>query len=201
MNIGKRVRVALAATVGVLVVATALTAQPASAADLPINLSGQVKSHIDAAVDSDVVFAATFNGGADVAAGTISGDFAAEPSTLEFKALGLIPVKAGTKLNFTQPVSGTVDLATLRVDVTATFNIELTSFKAVGLPLLDPFRTCRTTTPISANLTGTFDPVAGIVLTGTYTIPAFKDCGLATPFITLFTSGPGNTIDATLANV
>jgi hypothetical protein len=202
MNIGTRARSALVAMVAVLAVGVIGAAQPASAAGLPINLRGQVDSHIGGLVNSDVTFASTFNGEADVEAGTLTGTFAAEPGVLAFNAFGLLPVKAGTELRFTEPVSGTIDLATLQVQVTSTFEIELTSFSLAGLPLLDPALTCRTATPITAELSGTFDPATGIVLEGDYAIPAFTGCGgLNDLLLSLFTSGPDNSIEATLANV
>jgi hypothetical protein len=202
MSIGQRARTGLVAVAAVLVIGVLGAAQPASAAGLPINLQGPVKSHIGGLVNSDVSFASTFNGEADVAAGTLTGTFAAEPGTLAFNALFLLPVKAGTELHFTGPVTGTIDLATLQVEVTTTFEIELTSFSLAGIPLLDPALTCKTATPITAELSGTFDPATGIVMSGTYAIPAFKDCGgLNDLLLSLFTSGPNNTIEATLANV
>jgi hypothetical protein len=201
MSIGKRVRATLAGAVAVLVIGVAGMAQPASAADLPINLAGEVDSHLAALINSDVTFPATFNGGADLTAGTISGTFATEPGTLTFNALGLLPATAVTDLHFTGPVTGTVDLATLEVNVTATFTIELTSFSLLGIPVLDPALTCGTVSPITAELSGVFDPATGIVMEGTYTIPPFQNCGGFNDLITLFTSGPGHTIEATLNNV
>ena len=54
--------------------------------------------------------------------------------------------------------------------------------------------------PITAQLSGNYDPATGIVMNGTYAIPAFQNCGGFNDFITLFTSGPGHTIEATLLN-
>jgi hypothetical protein len=201
MHIGKRVCAALAAAVAVVLISVAGTAQPASAVELPINLAGEVDSHLAALVNSDITFGATFNGAADVTAGTISGTFATEPGTLTFNALGILPVTSETELHFTGPVTGTVDLATLQVEVSATFTIELTSFNIFGIPFLDPALTCETVAPITATLSGTFDPATGIVMNGTYAIPAFQNCGGFNDFITLFTSGPNHTIEATLNNV
>jgi len=201
MSIGTRVRTGLAAGMAVLVLGLAATAQPASAAELPINLEGTVDSHLAALINSDISFAATFDGAADVTAGTISGTFDTEPGQLQFNALGILPVTSETDLHFTGPVTGTVDLATLQVNVTATFTIELTTFYLLGLSFLDPALTCETVSPITAELTGTYDPATGIVMSGDYTIPAFQNCGGFNDFITLFTSGSGHTIEATLNNV
>jgi hypothetical protein len=191
---------ATGAVVAAVLFTVGVTAQPASTAELPINLAGDVDSHLAGLINSDVTFAAEFNGAADVTAGTISGTFDTEPGTLTFNALGILPVTSETDLHFTGPVTGTVDLATLQVDVTATFTIELTSFNILGIPFLDPALTCETVSPITAELSGQYDPSTGIVMSGTYTIPAFQNCGGFNDFITLFTSGSGHTIEATLLN-
>jgi hypothetical protein len=201
MSIGKRMRTALAAGLAVLVIGVGGTAQPASAVELPINLAGEVDSHLAALVNSDITFPATFNGAADVTAGTIAGTFDTEPGTLSFNALGILPATAETDLHFTGPVTGTVDLATFEVEVSATFTIELKSFNLLGIPFLDPALTCETVSPTTAELSGTYDPATGIVLNGDYTIPAFQNCGGFNDLITLFTSGSGHTIEATLNNV
>lgn len=200
MRAPTRVRALLASMVAALVIG-ALGAQPASAVALPINLEGEVDSHIGALVNSDVSFPATFSGEADVTAGTITGTFDTEPGRLAFNALGILPVTADTDLHFTGPVTGTIDLATLEVNVSSTFEIELTSFNLLGLNLLDPALDCKTVSPVTAELSGTFDPATGITLTGDYTIPAFQNCGgINDLLINLFTPGPNNTIEATLLN-
>jgi hypothetical protein len=194
------VRAFLAVGVALLVVGVAGPGSPADAATLPINLTGHADSHIAGLVQSDISFPSTFSGAVDVTASTLSGTLTTQQATLSFNALGLLPVTSTVKLRFNGPVTGTVDLATLAVDVTANFTIELTSFTLLGIPTLDPTLTCETATATSARLTGTFDPATGIVMDGTYSIPAFHNCGGFNDFITLFTSGSGNTIKATLNN-
>ena len=198
MTLRTRLRALLGVGVVALVAAVAAPAQPASAAPLPINMSGDVDSHLAALINADITFPATFVGDADLSTGAVQGTFDTEPGTLRFSALGLLPVETGVDLHFTEPVTGTVDVATLEVDVTATFEIELTSFSLLGIPMLDPNLTCRTVAPITAELSGTLDPATGIVMTGSYTIPAFQDCGFMNDWITMFTSGPGHTIETTL---
>lgn len=59
---------------------------------------------------------------------------------------------------------------------------------------------CRTEVPAEVNLaseTG-FNPIKGGKLSGTYTIPKFEHCLLATPLINLVIPGEGNTVTLTL---
>lgn len=199
MRFRSRARAFVGAGLAAVLFAIAGPAQPASAAPLPISLTGTTKSHLAALIQSDITFDATFDGSVDPASGALTGTYDTEPGTLRFNALGLLPVETGVDLHFTEPVTGSVNLSTLKVDAKATFEIELTSFTLLGIPFLDPTKTCQAVSPISADLSGTFSPTAGIVMTGTYTIPAFKDCGFLNDWITLFTSGPNHTIEATLA--
>jgi hypothetical protein len=198
MRFRSRARALAGAGIAALLIAVGGPAQPASAAPSPINLTGTTKSHLAALIQSDISFESTFDGNVDLATKAISGDFSTGPGTLKFNALGLLPVETGVQLHFTEPVTGTVDLATLKVDVEATFEIELTSFTLLGIPFLDPAQTCETVSEVTAPLTGTFSPTTGIVLTGTYTIPAFQNCGFLNDWITLFTAGPNHTIESTL---
>jgi hypothetical protein len=197
MRLGKRARALLGACAAALAVGV-VGAQPASATPLP-PMSGPVESHLAALINSDITFDGTFQGDVDLATSRVTGTFATSPGELSFSALGIIPVTTGVELEFTEPVTGTVDLTDLTVDVTATFNIRLTSMTFFGIPVLDAAQTCQTVSTVSTNLTGTFDPATGIVMTGEYAIPNFEGCGFFQDWINLFTVGSGNTINTNLA--
>lgn len=93
------------------------------------------------------------------------------------------------------PAKGT--LAAGNVDITQDFNIQVTRLTPAGFSWLNLVpSTCKTSTPVSMKLTGAFS-VTDTKLTGDYTIPSFKGCGLLlTPIITSLTSGSGNTVNA-----
>jgi hypothetical protein len=59
---------------------------------------------------------------------------------------------------------------------------------------------CQTSTPVSVTVNSQpgFSILKGGNLDGTYTIPAFANCGLATVLINLTLPGSGNTISLTL---
>ncbi len=57
---------------------------------------------------------------------------------------------------------------------------------------------CGTSQPVSVTFSGTFSLTAKSTFSGTYTIPPFAHCGLATLLINLTLPGPGNTISLTL---
>jgi hypothetical protein len=199
MRLRTRSRALVAGAVAALAFAVAGPVQPASAAPTPITLSGTATSHLGWLINADVSFPATFDGTADLATTDIEGTIDAEPGTVTFNALGLLPASTGIDLRFTEPVTGTVDLQTLEVEVTTTFEVHLTSFKLFGLEGLDPALDCRAETPITTTLTGPFSATTGIVLDGTYTIPKFVDCGFWNDWITLFASAAGQTIHVELA--
>lgn len=94
--------------------------------------------------------------------------------------------------------TGTVNFTTNAVTTTATDTIKLTSLKVAGVPILvGP--SCETSpTTISVSSQAGFNVLNGGTLSGTYTIPQFAHCGLATLLINLTLPGPGNTISLTL---
>jgi hypothetical protein len=53
--------------------------------------------------------------------------------------------------------------------------------------------------PITVRMQGVVNPATGGTFASTYTIPQFQDCGLLTPVISAFVSGPGNTFVASFA--
>ena len=199
MRLRRRSRALVAGVVAAAAFAVAGPVQPASAAPAPISLSGTATSHLGWLINADTQFDATFDGTVDLATSAITGEMTMGQGTLKFNALGLLPAESVVQLEFTEPVTGTVDLQTLQVEVEATFEVHMTSFKLFGVEGLDPALDCMAETPITATLTGPFNATTGIVLDGTYTIPKFVNCGFWNDWITLFASASGHTIHAELA--
>jgi hypothetical protein len=199
-----RARRRVAAVAATVATATALSvvaaAPPASAAPLPLDWEADVTATVGGLVGQT----ATMNDGRFVGevaleTGTITGDMELPPATIEFGALGLLPITTTFEVNQVEPVSGTVDLQTFAIDASYTFDIEFTSMSMLWfVPMLDPALTCLTSTPITVDLTGTLDPVAGATLTGDWTFPAMKDCGFWNDIISGFVASPDNTITATI---
>jgi hypothetical protein len=135
---------------------------------------------------------------ADLTTSTLTGTLTLPPATGSFKELGLIPVTATTEMIQDGTATGTVNFTTNAVTTTATDTIKLTSLKVAGVPiLLGP--SCETSpATISVSSQAGFNVLNGGTLSGTYTIPPFAHCGLATLLINLTLPGPGNTISLTL---
>lgn len=135
---------------------------------------------------------------ADLTTSTLTGTLTLPPATGSFKELGLIPVTATTEMIQDGTATGTVNFTTNAVTTTATDTIKLTSLKVAGVPILvGP--SCETSpATISVSSQAGFNVLNGGTLSGTYTIPQFAHCGLATLLINLTLPGPGNTISLTL---
>jgi hypothetical protein len=121
------------------------------------------------------------------------------PATATFKALGFVPVSATTTINPVGTATGTVNFSKNTVSVTSQANMQITSMSVAGIPILvGPH--CQTHTPISLTVNSQpgFSVLNGGVVAGTYTIPRFSNCGLATLLINLVIPGSGNTISLTL---
>jgi hypothetical protein len=135
---------------------------------------------------------------ADLTTSTLTGTLTLPPATGSFKELGLVPVTATTEMIQDGTATGTVNFTTNAVTTTATDTIKLTSLKVAGIPILvGP--SCETSpATIAVSSEAGFNVLNGGTLSGTYTIPPFAHCGLATLLINLTLPGPGNTISLTL---
>ena len=136
---------------------------------------------------------------ADLTTSTLTGTLTLPPATGSFKELGLIPVTATTELVQDGPATGTVDFSTNAVQTTTQATLKVTSLTAAGLPI-PVGSSCQTSTPATITVSSQpgFNVLSGGTLAGTYTIPRFAHCGLATLLINLTLPGPGNTISLTL---
>lgn len=131
--------------------------------------------------------------------GAVKATLTLPDATGSFEELGVIPVTATAHFINNGPTTGTINLSTGAVTSTSHITMQLVSLSVAGIPLpLGP--SCETSTPAVVQVTSQpgFNLLKGGNLTGTYTIPQFANCGLATPLINLTLTGPGNTITLTL---
>lgn len=193
---------AAAAVAGIAAATPALAspAAPTAPSDSTVSVSYPVTGStfikaIGAAID---LGPGTLSTTADLTTSTLTGTLTLPPATGSFKELGLIPVTATTEMIQDGTATGTVNFTTNAVTTTATDTIKLTSLKVAGVPILvGP--SCETSpTTISVSSQAGFNVLNGGTLSGTYTIPPFAHCGLATLLINLTLPGPGNTISLTL---
>ena len=135
----------------------------------------------------------------DLSTYTVTGTLSLPESTGTFNEAGLVPVTATTKLINDGPTTGTVDPNTGAITSTSTITLQIVDLKVAGV---DTFvgNSCKTSTPVSVTVSSQpgFSIIKGGNVSGTYTIPSFVNCGLATLLINLTLPGPGNTITLTL---
>jgi hypothetical protein len=136
---------------------------------------------------------------ADLTTGAVKANLRLPNATGTFKQFGLIPVTATTQLINNGPTRGKINLTTGAVRTTSHITLRLVDLKVAGIdmPVGD---SCETSTPTAVKVVSQpgFTLFNGGNLSGTYTIPQFANCGLATALINLTIPGSGNTITLTL---
>jgi hypothetical protein len=187
--------------IGLATPALASPAAPAApAADQTVSVTYPVTgSTFIKAVNSSIALGpGTLDTTADLTTSTLTGTLSLPPATGSFKELGLVPVTATTEMIQDGQATGTVDFSTNAVTTTTKESIKLTSLKVAGLPV--PVGSNCETSPATITVSSQpgFNVLSGGTLSGTYTIPSFAHCGLATLLINLTLPGPGNTITLTL---
>ncbi|ONI84058.1 hypothetical protein ALI144C_15200 [Actinosynnema sp. ALI-1.44] len=133
----------------------------------------------------------------DLATAKYTADLTLDPTTGDFKVLGFLPVTA--KVAFEQAAKTTGSLTGGVLTSSSKVQVKLPQVSVFGFPISNS-PDCQTVSPSDINLKSgpNFDPLAGGKLTGEYTLAKLQGCGGLNDFISVFTSGPGNTIDLTL---
>lgn len=194
-----------AATATVAVAGIGVSAAPALAsrsapADQVFNLTYPVTgSTMIKKINSTISLGpGTLTTSADLTTSTLTANLSLPPATGSFKELGFITVTATTKLIQVGQATGTFNFNANTVTTTATAMLQLTSLKIAGfnIPVGSSCETSPASITVSSQPGFTFG--TGGNLAGTYTIPNFRHCGLATFLINLTLPGPGNTITLTL---
>jgi hypothetical protein len=189
-----------AAVAGIGLSATPALASPSAPADQVFKLTFPVTgSTFIKKVNSSISLGpGTLASTADLTTSTLTATLTLPPATGSFKELGFIPVTATTKLIQVGQATGTFNFNANTVTTTATDILQLTSLNVGGINI--PVGNSCETSPAAITVTSQpgFTFGTGGNLAGTYTIPNFRHCGLATLLINLTLPGPGNTISLTL---
>ena len=201
---GRRV-IATAAAAAALAAATIAAAPASSAAQIDITKKVDVTTHI-AKANLDTTFpTGTLNGVLDTDASTITGTLSLPTATTWMKLGSLNLVRVQTKVVPEGPSVTKVKVDGTRWDLTTT---QKSRIKIVGIygptGLINYVGSrCMTSTATTQVLTGSFDwaktGVGGpndYTMKGTYTIPQFANCGIATPLVNALIPGTGNTMSA-----
>jgi hypothetical protein len=191
---------ATVAAAGIGVPAAPALASRSAPADQVINLTFPVTgSTFIKKINSTISLGpGTLASSADLTNSTLTATLTLPPATGSFKELGFITVTATTKLIQVGQATGTFNFNANTVTTTATAMLQLTSLNVGGIPIPvgSSCETSPTTITVASQQGFTFG--LGGNLAGTYTIPNFRHCGLATILINLTLPGAGNTITLTL---
>jgi hypothetical protein len=135
----------------------------------------------------------------DLDTGAVTANLTLPNATGSFKEFGLIPVTATAAITQDGPTTGTLNLSTGAVQTTSNITMRLVSLSVAGINV-PVGSVCQTSSPVSVTLNSQpgFSVLKGGTVTGSYTIPPFAGCGLATLLINLTLPGPNNTITLTL---
>lgn len=199
---------AIAVTLTAGAAAVAFTVGPAKA-DTVIDASYPVSgtTHINS-TDSDLSLGpGTMSASIDLSQSpiAITGSMSLPSSTGSFDLIGFVPVTATVSFVPVGQVTGSLVSGALTdgvVSATAQYTLQLTDLKVAGIDV-DAGPACETATPATITVTSPtdFNATLGGTLTGTYTIPDFKNCGplgSETWLINDVIPGSGNTISLDL---
>ena len=184
-----------------LLAAAAVTASPAVAsASTTVTVAYPVhgSTHLKAPNTTVNLGPGTLRATLNLGNGHVTASLSLPPAMVSFKEFGLIPVSATTEFIQDGATTGKINPNTGAVTTTSKIVLKITSMSLAGLPV-PVGGSCESATPAVITVTSRpgFSVVSGGKLTGTYTVPAFADCGLAgllTPLINQSVPGPGNTI-------
>jgi hypothetical protein len=194
---------AMAAGAAVLAAAAVTTTAGAASADTVLNVHYAVTgtTYIARLNTTVNLGRGTLASTVDLTTGTSTSALTLPPATASTKVLGLIPVSATTEMIQNGPASGTVNTSTNTITSTASVTLKITKLTVAGLSL--PVGGSCETTPFNISLSSApgFTVGGGGPVNGTFTIPAFRRCGLNTLLINLSIPGPGNTINLTLGQL
>ena len=190
----------LAAGVAVLAATGVVAASGAASADSVVNVQYAV---------TGTTYLAKLNTTANLGSGTLASTVALTtdtsqstltlpPTAVSVKEFGFVPVTATTELIQNGPAAGTANFSTNTIASTANVTLKLTNLTVFGVSL--PVGDKCQTTPFNIGISSGpgFTVSGGGPVSGTYTIPAFHDCGLNTLLLNLTIPGAGNTLNLDL---
>lgn len=192
-----RIRRLSAAVLFTTVAAVAGGSAPVAAdPDIPFEANGSATIHL-ATLNQEFTGGGKFSGTVDLATGEVIGQAELGTTETDLVVGGLNLGTAAVAIQPTQPFSGRLDFATLRITASMSFNIKVLYVRPLGITWLNLVgNRCTTREPLTVNIDGTVDLATFSLTSGPveFTIPKFKDCKLTTPLLNLLISGPGNTI-------
>lgn len=152
-------------------------------------------THINSVNDDLALGPGTLTARLDLATGAATADIELPPAPGDFNAFGIIPVSVTTTFVEEGQSTAVIDQQTGATEAKTKATLKLSNLKVAGIPT-PVGSNCQTKTPVDLTLNSGADwgVITGGTFTGTYTIPDFENCLLATPLINLLIPGPNNTI-------
>jgi hypothetical protein len=201
---GSRTRLAMmAAGIALLATTGVMAASGAASADTVVNAKYAVTGTTFIAKLNTTVNLGSGNLAAtvDLTTGASQSTLTLPPATVSVKEFGIIPVTATTEIIQNGTAAGTVNFAANTITSTANVTLKITSLTVFGISL--PVGKACQTTPFNISLSSGpgFTVSGGGPVSGSYTIPAFHNCGLNTLLLNLTIPGSGNSINLTLGTL
>ncbi|WP_418059716.1 hypothetical protein [Pimelobacter simplex] len=220
-----RNRLATGLTTAALLLGGASLAPQASAAEddeiyWPITYDTVGTTHVGAGVDADASLGpATLRIELGLLRGGLrNGALPLPPTSIEFKALGVVPLRAKVSFHSASPITGQLDSGEVNtVTATASYYVQLSDVKVKVLGVWTPLyvgNRCQTADPVRMTLKtpeGTsFDLNTGGPIGGRYTIGKFANCaplqlpdvfGIGSLAVNTLVPGSNNTATIHLSNL
>jgi hypothetical protein len=189
-------RLSAATLVATALAVSSIAAAPAASADPDIPFEGTTNATIHLAkLDQTSTASGTFAGSVDLATGDVTADLGLDSTEISVDLFGFQAATVGVAVVPTAPLRAHIDLATLQITASMSFDIKLLYIRPFGLASLNLVgNRCTTREPITIDVAGTVDLATfSLNASGEFEIPRFTTCGIATPLISALVSGPGNT--------
>jgi hypothetical protein len=201
---GSRTRLAMmAAGIALLATTGVMAASGAASADTVVNAKYAVTGPTFIAKLNTTVNLGSGNLAAtvDLTTGASQSTLTLPPATVSVKEFGFIPVTATTEIIQNGTAAGTVNFAANTITSTANVTLKITHLTVFGISL--PVGNACQTTPFNISLSSGsgFTVSGGGPVSGSYTIPAFHNCGLNTVLLNLTIPGSGNSLNLTLGTL
>jgi hypothetical protein len=198
---GSRTRLAMmAAGIALLATTGVMAASGAASADTVVNAHYAVTGTTYIAKLNTTVNLGSGNLAAtvDLTTGASQSTLTLPPATVSVKEFGFIPVTATTEIIQNGTAAGTVNFAANTITSTANVALKITHLTVFGVSL--PVGNACQTSPFNIGISSGpgFTVSGGGPVSGSYTIPAFHNCGLNTLLLNLTIPGSGNSLNLTL---
>ncbi|MDQ1511360.1 MAG: hypothetical protein QOG50_3204 [Actinomycetota bacterium] len=200
-KLGRRLAVLLIAVSSVAMGAAVISPAGANTYSYLFNYNVDATTHLKTLDQTIVIKGGSFSGGIDLTGSGVEaplrGSIKLPDAHFTYRAAGILPlINATARIVPIKAVTGVLNLATVVVTATATFNIRIVNAYATGTTTNLVGDGCITATPLSVTMSGPAAFGGPSTFSGTFTMPPLKNCGLGTTALNLVMPGPGNTFSA-----